>query len=146
MIFTNDLQKQQNPSLESESESDEDEKEESEDSESDDEFDPTTQMIKAERRQAAERVKNELKVKKRAAKVESEQLAKKRRKENPGVNLNKLTTLSGTNQSRPSPKPPTGVGCFNCGGDHYRKECPHGSKRNFSGGNDGPPRKAPKHK
>lgn len=144
--FNKVIEKQQDPTLESDSESDEDVKEESEDSESDDEFDPTTQMIKAERRQAAERAKNELKAKKRAAKIESEQLAKKRRKDNPGVNLNKLTTLSGTNQSRPAAKPPAGMKCFNCGGDHFKKDCPNGAKRGFPGGNDGPPRKAPKYK
>jgi hypothetical protein len=116
--------------------------EESEDSASDDEFDPTTQMIKAERRQAA---KNELRAKKRAAKAESEHMAKKRRKENPGINLNKLTSLSGTNQTRAG-KPPAGQTCFNCGGDHFRRDCPNGGKRNFSGGIDGPPRKTQKYK
>jgi hypothetical protein len=128
------MQKQQDPSLESSSESEAEE--ESEDSESDDEFDPTTQMIKAERRQAAERAKHELKAKKRAAKAESEQMAKRRRKENPGVNLNNLTSLSGTRQERLPVQPPAGMTCFKCGGNHFKKDCPNASKRSHQGGGD----------
>jgi hypothetical protein len=103
-------------------------------------------MIKAERRQAAERAKNELKAKKRAAKAEAGQMAKKRRKEQPAVNLNNLTSLSGTRQDRPAPQPPAGMECFNCGGNHFKKDCPNGGKRGYQGGNDGRPRKTQKHK
>lgn len=98
-------------------------------------------MIKEERRQAAERAKNERREKKRAAKAESEQLAKKRRKETPTVKLNMLTSLSGTNQNRAPTKPPNGMKCFNCGGDHFKKDCPSSAKRYYDGGDSSRPRK-----
>lgn len=101
-------------------------------------------MIKAERRQAAERAKNERKAKKQATKAESDKMAKKRRKDNPAVNLNTLTSLSGTNQDRGSK-----VECFKCGGPHMKKDCPGGGgggKRSHPGGDDGPRRKAQKNR
>jgi hypothetical protein len=102
-------------------------------------------MIKTERRQATERAKNERKAKKRAAKAELEQLGKKRRKETPAINLNKLTSLSGTKQDRPAVVP-AGMKCFNCGGNHFKKDCPNPGKRGHEGDDDGRPRKTQKHR
>ncbi len=135
------MQKQQDPSLDNFSDSDDD-GESSESSDSDDNSDdPTSAMIIASRQEAADRAKAERKAKKRAAKAELEELAKKRRKE--VVNLNGLTNLSGK-QDRKQQAPP-GVNCYTCGGPHFKKDC-RANKRVFLGGDEGPPRKSLKTK
>lgn len=134
------MQKQQDPSLddseESDSEDDDDNSSENEDEDSDD---PTTQLIKASRQEAADRARAERKTRKHAAKSDLEEKAKKRRKNE--VNLNGLSSLSGR-QERAVPVPPN-VSCFICGSNHFKKDCPQ-RKRGYQGGDDGPPRKAPK--
>ncbi len=136
--FAKLLQKQQNPayedSEESSSGSDEDSKDDSinEDSDSDD---PMAQLIKLGRHDAAEHAKEQRKAKKRAAKEELEQMAKKRRKQdvnlNTDVNLKGLTSLSGRQDFQPKPS----IECFRCGGPHQKKDCPE-IKRGFQGGDD----------
>jgi hypothetical protein len=135
-------QKQQDPTLEESSESesegdDEDEDNDSSECSSSDSDDPTSNLIKASRREAAERARDERKFKKRAEKAEAEDIARKRRKND--INLNGLTSLSGR-QERPIPPD---VKCFNCGGNHFKKDCKE-KKRSYHGGDDGPPRKARK--
>lgn len=140
--FNRVLEKQQNPSVESSSDS-ESEDDDDENSERDDEYDPMSEMIKAERKQVAERAKNERREKKRAGIADLEKLAKRRKKENPSINLNKLTSLSGTNQTRPV-QPPAGMECYNCGGNHFRRDCPNAGKRGPDGGDNSRPRKTQK--
>ncbi|KAK0122008.1 hypothetical protein ONS95_010273 [Cadophora gregata] len=135
--FNKVLEKQQDISMEDSSETD-DEDDESKSSGSDsDSHDPTGALIKASRQEAANRARAERKAKKRAAKAEAEELAKKRRKD--VVNLNGLTSLSG--KSAPVPA------CYNCGGPHYKKDCrANTNKRTHMGGDDGPPKKSLKFK
>jgi hypothetical protein len=135
------LQKQQDPSLEDSSESDsEDDEDDSEESGSDAD-DPTGELIKSSREEAAERAKADRKAKKRAAKEQLEGIAKKRRKKDVNLNgdyaLNGLSSLSGR-QDRKIPIPPA---CYNCGGPHMKRDCPK-LKRGYQGEDDGPPRKA----
>lgn len=137
------MQKQQDPSFEeSESDSSEDDNEDEDSSEgsTSDSDDPTSNLIKASRQEAAERARAERKAKRRAEKAEAEEIAKKRRKND--INLNGLTSLSGR-QERPDRPVPADVKCFNCGGNHYKKDCKE-RKRPYYGGDDGPPRKARK--
>ncbi|KAH9209852.1 hypothetical protein DL95DRAFT_427972 [Leptodontidium sp. 2 PMI_412] len=136
--FNKVLEKQQDPSMEDSSESDNDEDEESNSSDSgSDSDDPTSALIKASRQEAADRARVERRAKKRAAKAEADEIAKKRRKD--VVNLNGLTSLSG--KSAPVPA------CFSCGGPHYKKDCrANTNKRSHMGGDDGPPRKSFKSK
>jgi hypothetical protein len=134
------LQKQQGPSVEDSSESsseDNDEDNDFSDVSSSDSDDPTSSLIRDSRREAAERARAERKSKKRAEKAEAEEIARKRRKND--INLNGLTSLSGR-QERPIP---TDIKCFNCGGNHFKKDCKE-KKRGYQGGDDGPPRKARK--
>ncbi|KAN0095397.1 hypothetical protein V8E51_016108 [Hyaloscypha variabilis] len=138
--FNKALEKQQDPSLEETSESgseDDDEDNDSSEGSSSEADDPTSDLIKASRREAAERAREERRFKKRAEKAEVEEIARKRRKND--VNLNGLTSLSGR-QERPIPPD---VKCFNCGGNHFKKDCKE-RKRGYHGGDDGPPRKARK--
>lgn len=138
---------------ESESSSEEDEEHGSEEESDDD--DPASELIRASRQEAVAQAKEERKKQKRAEQAESEKLAKKRKKENPSVNLNGLTSLSGRapsvachNCGGPhymkdctQPKKFKGA-CHKCGGPHHIKDCPQTSKRSYQGGDDGPPRKA----
>jgi hypothetical protein len=100
--------------------------------------DPTTELIRAVRQEAIERVKAERKAKKKEEQAESMRMAKERKKKE--VALNSLTSLSGSMQ----PPSKNKIACFSCGGNHKKSECPH--KRRFSGGDDGPPRKIHKTK
>ncbi len=136
------LQKQQDPTLEDSSESDSETDEEGNSSESEnDSDDPASELIRASRQEAAERAKAERKAKKRAAKAESEQIAKKRRKND--IDLNWLTSLSGKGERQPVVPP--NMKCYNCGGNHFKRDCTQ-KKRGHNGGDDGPPRKAIKSK
>ncbi|PBP16022.1 zinc knuckle protein [Diplocarpon rosae] len=138
--FNKILEKQQDPTFEdSESEDDdEDEDDKSEASGLDDHSDdPTSALIRSSRQEAADRARAERKVKKRAAKAETEEAARKRRKEI--VNLNGLTNLSGKQERKQ--QVPAGVTCYSCGGPHYKKDCPK-NKRGYLGGDDGPSRKS----
>lgn len=114
----------------SDSDSTEDEKEGSEDSGSD-ENDPTNDLIKASRQEAAERAKAVLKAKKKAGKAQSLELARQRKKKE--VNLNGLTSLSGRQEGL------GGRTCHKCGGPHLQKDCP---KRGSNGGDRGFSKKA----
>lgn len=98
-------------------------------------------MIKQEREEAAARVKAERKAKKRAAQAELEEMAKKRRKNE--INLNGLSSLSGRQERKPVV--PKDLVCYNCGGNHFKKDCT-AKKRGYHGGDDGPPRKTMKSK
>ncbi|KAL2064119.1 hypothetical protein VTL71DRAFT_4613 [Oculimacula yallundae] len=131
--FNKVLEKQQDPTMEDSSESDDEEDESGSSELEDNSDDPTSQLIKVSRQEAADRARAERKAKKRAVKKEADELAKKRRKD--VVNLNGLTSLSG---SKATPVP----ACFGCGGPHFRKDCPNTKKRGYKGGDEGPPRKS----
>lgn len=136
----NHAQKQQDPSMEhSSSESSEDDGDDESQSpgDEDDPNDPLNALIKASRQEASDRARADRKAKKRAAKAELEQIAKKRR--NDVVNLNGLTSLSGK-QEKKQQQIPAGISCYSCGGHHFKKDCPK-SKRGHLGDDDGPPRK-----
>lgn len=136
------MQKQQDPSFEESSESDSEDDDEDDDSSegsSSDSDDPTSSLIKDSRREAAERAREERKFKRRAEKAEAEEIARKRRKND--INLNGLTSLSGRQEKIIPRAIPADVKCFNCGGNHFKKDCTE-KKRNYHGGDDGPPRKA----
>ncbi len=138
-------QKQQDPSVE-ESEpdysEDDDEDDDSSEGSTNDSDDLTSKLIKDSRQEAAERARIERKAKRRAGNAEAEEKARQRRKND--INLNGLTSLSGR-QERPNRPVPADVKCFNCGGNHYKKDCKE-RKRPYYGGDDGPPRKARKSK
>jgi len=147
--FNRLLEKQQSSTsdLSSDSEFDKDEDDEpSEDSE-DDSDDPTQQLIASARKEAGDRARAERKAMKRKAQEELGDAAKKRRKSqinlNDEVSLNQLTSLSG--KPDPPRKVPPGTTCFNCGGPHFKRDCPN-QKRGHKGGDDGRSRKARKAK
>lgn len=147
MILANDVQKQQDPNDEDSSESNSEDDEDSDQSESEnDSDDPTSELIRASRQEAVDRAKAERHAKKRAAKAEAEQIAKKRRKNE--VNLNGLTSLSGRQERQPVV--PKDLKCHSCGGNHFKRDCPNQgrnqNKRGHQGGDDGRPRKAIKSK
>ncbi|KAG0647522.1 hypothetical protein D0Z07_6527 [Hyphodiscus hymeniophilus] len=125
------------------SSSDEEDEEDSEDDSDSD--DPASEMIKTSRREAVERVKAEQKAKKRAEKAKAKQLAKDRKKKN--VNLNSLTSISGSQfvgtPAKPATPGRTNVSCYICGGPHFKAECPQREKKRIypGGGDDGPSRK-----
>lgn len=118
---------------ESEDDEDDDVKNESEESSDEEDDDPTSDLIRATRKQAAERVKAELKAKKKAEKAQSAELARQRKKKE--VNLNGMTSLSGRQA------PVDERTCFVCGGPHLKSNCPE-QKRRFSGPEGGHPKKA----
>lgn len=124
--------------MEDDSESDDDDgnedvKRESEESSDDEDDDPTSNLIRVSRKQAAERVKAELKAKKKAEKAQSAELARQRKKKE--VNLNGMTSLSGRQA------PVDERTCFVCGGPHLKSNCPE-QKRRYSGPEGGHPKKA----
>lgn len=84
-----------------------------------------------------DRAKAERQVKKRAAKLELEELSKKRRNE--VVSLNGLTNLSGKRDRKQEVQ--SMIACYTCGGPHYKKDC-RANKRGYLGSDDGPPRKS----
>lgn len=132
-------QKQPDPSAEdtSDSGSDGDEDEESAEEFSSDDDDPTSDLIKASRKEAAEKLKAQRKAKKKADKAASVKMAKERKKKE--ITLNGLTSLSGRQDNL---RPP--IKCFKCGGPHVQAQCPQ--KRRYQGGDDGPLRKSRKSK
>lgn len=104
-----------------------------------DDDDPTSELIRASRQEAVERVKAERKTKKRAEKSRSENMAKERKKRE--VSLNGITSLSGRQEP-----PRDAMKCHNCEGPHKKADCPHLNKRRYNGvGDDGPKRKVQKH-
>lgn len=145
--FNKVVEKQQDPNNEDSEESDSEDDEDSDSSEAEnDSDDPTSELIRASRQEAVDRAKAERHAKKRAAKVEAEQIAKKRRKNE--VNLNGLTSLSGRQERQPTV--PKDLKCHGCGGNHFKRDCPNQgrnqNKRGHQGGDDGRPRKAVKSK
>ena len=103
-----------------------------------DDDDPASELIKASRQEAVDRVKAERKAKKRAEKAASENMAKERKKRE--VSLNGITSLSG--RQEPARE---AIKCYNCEGPHMKADCPLPSKRRFNGGGDeGPRRKTQK--
>jgi hypothetical protein len=138
-------QKQNDPSQEdsSETSSENDEGEGASESSSD-EDDPTSQLIKASRQEAAQRAKAERKAQKKAEKAKSLELAKKHKKKEVKLNgkedtvLKGLTSLSGRPDS-------ASKACYTCGGPHLQAKCPQTqSKRFYQGPDDGPNRKTRK--
>lgn len=104
-----------------------------------DDDDPTSELIRASRQEAVERVKAERKAKKRADKSRSESMAKERKKRE--VSLNGITSLSGRQEPLRD-----AIKCYNCEGPHMRADCPQLNKRRHNGGGDeGPRRKVQKH-
>ncbi|CZT06888.1 hypothetical protein WAI453_012851 [Rhynchosporium graminicola] len=135
--FNKVLEKQQDPTMEDSSDSDDEEDESGSSESEEDSDDPTSALIKASRQEAADRARTDRKAKKRALKAEADELAKKRRKD--VVNLNGLTSLSGSKQA----PTPAAITCYNCGGNHFKKDCLAGTnKRSYKGEDDGPPRKS----
>lgn len=121
---TDEQQKLQDPDASSDSDSDEDEDEaEAEESEFD-EDDPTSQLLKTARDDAARELKAQRKAKRKAEKAELLRLAEKRKKKD--VKLNQLTSISGGNAaSKGASKGP----CHKCGEvGHFIAECPKGKR------------------
>ena len=118
---------------------DDDDEEESEEDSSDE--DPASQMIKASRREAVERIKAERKAEKHAEKAKAKQFAKDRKKKK--VNLNKLTSISGSGGDIVSSGSRGSIACYTCGGPHVAAKCPQQEKKRHypGGGEDGPSRK-----
>ncbi|KAF4614292.1 hypothetical protein G7Y89_g15447 [Cudoniella acicularis] len=165
--FNRVLEKQQDPTIEESSSSDSEEDDDSENDSDADSDDPANELIKASRKEAAERAKAERKAKKRAEKAKALDLAKQRKKKD--VNLNGLTSLSGkagtptkgpcykcggphmksqcpkNDEGQEIPRRPQSqdIKCYNCGGPHLKSQCPD-VKRGHSGGDEGPSRKLPR--
>lgn len=127
-------QKQQDPTLEDSDDSDENESEGSANNSDGDSDDPTNNLIKTSRAEAAQRLKADRKTKKKAEKSKTAELAKQRKKKD--INLNGLTSLSG----KPAPGASQGP-CYGCGGPHIQSRCPE-NKRRHPGGDDGRQRKS----
>ncbi|KAG9230952.1 hypothetical protein BJ875DRAFT_470829 [Amylocarpus encephaloides] len=132
--FNRALEKQQDPTMESDDDDDKNANEPSEDSEAVSD-DPTSELIKASRKEAVQRAQAESKARKKEKKTKADELAKQRKKKE--VNLNGLTSLSG---SKPSASAKPLGPCYQCNGPHLRANCPE-NKRGHPGGDDGPPRK-----
>lgn len=136
--FNRDLEKQQNShcgeSSKSDSETDADTDIDSYESQNldDDDSDPTSQLIKSTRLEVQ---KADLRAKKRQAKDELKNMAKKTRQAE--VNLNNLTSLSGRQEVSPKTK----IECYSCGGPHRKIDCPR-RKRGQQYIDDGPPKKS----
>ncbi|POS87757.1 hypothetical protein EPUL_001069 [Erysiphe pulchra] len=136
--FNKDLEKQQRSlhgeSSKSDSESDEDTDLDSCESDNldDDDSDPTSQLIKSTRREVQ---KADLRAKKRQARDELKNMAKKTRQTE--INLNHLTSLSGRQEVNPKSK----IECYSCGGPHRKIDCPR-RKRGQQYIDDGPPKKS----
>lgn len=122
----NEQQRLQDPGASSDSGSDSDEDEdeaEAEESEFD-ENDPTSQLMKTVRDEAARELKAQRKAKRKAEKAELLRLAEKRKKKE--VKLNRLTSISGGSAaSKGASKGP----CHKCGEvGHFVAECPKGKR------------------
>ncbi|TVY41573.1 hypothetical protein LOCC1_G004227 [Lachnellula occidentalis] len=141
--FNKVLEKQQDPEAEdsSDSDSDEEDDEASSSGESDDD-DPSKGYYNDSREtEAIDRLKKQRKAQKHKEKAALLKQGKDRKKKE--VNLNGLTSLSGKATPQKGP-------CHQCGGPHFKRECPELSsaegsrfqgKRGFQGGDEGPPRK-----
>ncbi|TVY32939.1 hypothetical protein LSUB1_G007804 [Lachnellula subtilissima] len=141
--FNKVLEKQQDPEAEdsSESVSDEDDDESNSGGESDND-DPSKDYYNDSREtEAMDRLKKQRKAQKHKEKAALLKQGKDRKKKE--VNLNGLTSLSGKATPQKGP-------CHQCGGPHFKRECPELSggdgsrlkgKRGFQGGDEGPPRK-----
>lgn len=91
-----------------------------------DEDDPAAQLIRAERKAAAAKVRERLRTERKEKRAELDRLAEGRRKKE--VKLNKLTSISGGRGlgSRPGNSTPTkDMQCFRCGKmGHMKAQCP----------------------
>lgn len=132
-MLTNHQNKANNDASDSSSEDDVDDEVSDEDSDND----PASELIKASRREAADRLKAERKANKDAKQKTIDKMARDRKKKD--VNLHKLADLRGNVRKT----------CYNCGDyNHMSNECPRprrsGKRFHPGGDNDGPPRKAVK--
>lgn len=96
-------------------------------SEEDEEDDPTgaKALIKQSRKEAGDRARAERKAQRKVESKEAARLAKTRREKE--VNLNKVTSISGSGKPSPSAASMT---CHNCGKKgHIKAQCPESSKK-----------------
>lgn len=128
--------------LEESSDSDSDSAEEEEEpSESDaDMDDPMQDLINSGRKEAAQKAKAERQARKKAEKMQLQELSKKRKKKEVKLNTNR-ESLTGR-QERVDTRT-----CYRCGGPHLVNRCPlaqNGQKRSHQAGDDGPSAKTRK--
>lgn len=149
--FNKTIERQQNPDLssDSESEDDKDSDEDSEDSEDEDEDDddPASQMIKQQRKEAAEKLRKERKAKRKSDQAQLELLAKERRKKE--IKLNRKSAdgissggISSGGRGQQSPAGRRGLAdmaCHKCGQKgHLIKDCPQAQSRSQAPSRDRP--------
>ncbi|KAK5683286.1 hypothetical protein LTS10_004817 [Elasticomyces elasticus] len=126
--FNKTVEKQQNPDASSSDPDSDDSASNDEDEDEDDSDDPTgaKAFINQTRKEASEKARAERKAKKRAEKAEALRMADDRRKKQ--VNLNTLTSISGSSGGKPSGS--TNIVCHQCGNKgHVQRECPQASQQ-----------------
>ncbi|KAF1343538.1 hypothetical protein BDV97DRAFT_403395 [Delphinella strobiligena] len=149
--FNKTIERQQNPDLSSDSESEDDkdsdqDSDESEDEDEDDD-DPASQMIKQQRKEAAEKLRKERKAKRKSDQAQLELLAKERRKKE--IKLNRKSGdgissggISSGGRGQQSPAGRRGLSemaCHKCGQKgHLIKECPQAQSKSQAPSRDRP--------
>ncbi|KAH0292556.1 hypothetical protein M436DRAFT_49216 [Aureobasidium namibiae CBS 147.97] len=137
--FNKAVERQHNPHLSSsESEHDSDASSDS-DSEDDEDLDEAELLLKAERKEAAARLRAERKTQRRAEEAKTKQMAERRRSRD--INLNKVGGISNA-AIRSKQSNVANMACHICGQKgHLQKDCPdkkqrRGDKRKSGGGMD----------
>ncbi|KEQ83091.1 hypothetical protein M438DRAFT_346730 [Aureobasidium pullulans EXF-150] len=137
--FNKAVERQHNPDLSSSESEDDEDDEESESSEDDEDLSEADLLIKAERKEAAAKLRAERKQQRKAEEARTKQMAERRRSRD--INLNKVGGISNA-AIRGKQAAMANMACHVCGQKgHLQKDCPdkkqrRGDKRRSGGGRD----------
>ncbi|THY05130.1 hypothetical protein D6D03_03248 [Aureobasidium pullulans] len=139
IAHTDNVQRQHNPDLSSSESEDDEDASESESSEDDEDLSEADLLIKAERKEAAAKLRAERKQQRKAEEARTKQMAERRRSRD--INLNKVGGISNA-AIRGKQAAMANMACHVCGQKgHLQKDCPdkkqrRGDKRKSGGGRD----------